>query len=326
MKLILFIALIFIPSWLCAEGPLFRHKEPEKQQEFENVYQDLRSSPNKFIQNTTYYQTDAQFNVATGTVKTRLQVGSGNGSTASPLLCLGTGGACFYTDSAGNINLVDSGYVYGALTSTQFLASSGTTASPGLSFNFDADTGINIAAANHLEFVTNGTRRVEIITSSMTSNIAFRNTGQPDFSAYLGSSLSNFVGSNVTARTIPFDTELYDQDNGMGTSTYTVTTAGKYSFDATAIYNCATSHDSGEATITIVTTNANFRDVCTIGSVSVGANFSCSVHGSGNMSNGDIAYVTLQVYGVGGAGSKDCQLTGISGSTLLTRFSGRMTN
>ena len=41
MKKLLYL-LVLLPSILLAEGPLFRHKEPEKQQEFENVYKDLR--------------------------------------------------------------------------------------------------------------------------------------------------------------------------------------------------------------------------------------------------------------------------------------------
>lgn len=189
--------------------------------------------------------------------------------------------------------------------------------------SFTITTG-RIASPSFQRSIIGGTNRFEVGTTSAVVTVPIRNTGQPSFSSYLNGNISAFVGSNVTARTMPFNAELYDQDSGMGTSTYTVTTAGRYTFNATAVYNCATSHDSGEATISIVTTNATFRDICTIGSVSVGTNFSCSVSGSGNMNAGDEAYVTLQVYGVGGAGTRDCSLTGISGSTVFSRFAGRL--
>lgn len=43
MNLIIFLFLVFVPSWLCAEGPILSHSDTVTQQEFENVYQDIRS-------------------------------------------------------------------------------------------------------------------------------------------------------------------------------------------------------------------------------------------------------------------------------------------
>ncbi len=42
MKKLIFLIILYPLSFCFAEGPLFSHKEPEKQQEFENVYQNIR--------------------------------------------------------------------------------------------------------------------------------------------------------------------------------------------------------------------------------------------------------------------------------------------
>lgn len=46
IKLFVLLLLVWAPS-VYSEGPLFRHQEPEKQQEFENVYKDLRTKVSK---------------------------------------------------------------------------------------------------------------------------------------------------------------------------------------------------------------------------------------------------------------------------------------
>lgn len=65
-KALAFILLLTVPA--LAEGPLFHFKDPATQQEFENVYQDLRSTSNRYIQNTNSLQSGATFYVSSGTV------------------------------------------------------------------------------------------------------------------------------------------------------------------------------------------------------------------------------------------------------------------
>lgn len=48
-----FLFLLFLVSPCFAEGPLFRHKSPPIQQEFENVYQDLRNLPSIIVSSST---------------------------------------------------------------------------------------------------------------------------------------------------------------------------------------------------------------------------------------------------------------------------------
>lgn len=58
MKRLFFIGLLFLPSLLLAEGPLFQHKDTFANQEFQNVYQDLRNekldASNLFISASVY--------------------------------------------------------------------------------------------------------------------------------------------------------------------------------------------------------------------------------------------------------------------------------
>jgi hypothetical protein len=66
----LFFLCLFFAVDLQAGGPIYRHLEPEKQIEFENVYQDMRSMTGKFIQNSTNPTTSNQvFSVSTGTIQ-----------------------------------------------------------------------------------------------------------------------------------------------------------------------------------------------------------------------------------------------------------------
>lgn len=69
MKKLLFL-IAFFSSLAFAEGPIYRHKDPATNQEFQNVYQDIRTTnnSNKFVKNSTTTQT-ATFYVTSGTVQ-----------------------------------------------------------------------------------------------------------------------------------------------------------------------------------------------------------------------------------------------------------------
>jgi len=73
MKKLIFASLVFVPAFAFSEGPLFRQKEPSIQQEFENVYQDLRSvSRLKIIQSTFTTTTTVTATTSSSYVNTAL--------------------------------------------------------------------------------------------------------------------------------------------------------------------------------------------------------------------------------------------------------------
>jgi hypothetical protein len=65
----LFLAFVAIAF---AEGPLYHFKDPATQGEFENVYQDLRSTSGRYVQNTNALQSGSTFYVSSGTVSGQL--------------------------------------------------------------------------------------------------------------------------------------------------------------------------------------------------------------------------------------------------------------
>jgi C1q domain. len=269
MKKLLFLASLLIPELLSAAGPKFRHKEAEKQMEFDNLYQDIRSvaivssatlpsGSTQYIQNSATLQSGAVFYVSSGTVEGSA---AGDGAIISYVRNTGTGYATkLVTNSAGGAYLLISGL--------------GTGASGNKGGILNADTSLVEGGGGHTMFVTASAGQLVIntetavpillrtnntIVSSFTAAGEILQPLQPSFEVRLSSSPLNVTGDGDNF-TITFNTEIYDRggDFNSGTYTFTAPIAGVYHFDVHAHYGGASAVTDGE--ITLVTTSRTYKD------------------------------------------------------------------
>lgn len=149
MKKLLF--LLFIPSICLAEGPIFRHKEPEKQQEFENVYQDIRSQTNKYIKNISSQPSVTQeFSVNTGTANyytaprsnTQIQYGVNESNSGMKILA---------NDQVTFLSRGTTSYLNNA-TGQNISAYDGTACLPSWTWKIDSGTGLFLPVSDAMGF------------------------------------------------------------------------------------------------------------------------------------------------------------------------------
>lgn len=191
--------LIFAPSIIHAGGPIFRHKDPVQELEFENVYQDLRQLHN--VSSTTLPSGSTYYIQNTNSLQA--------GATAYPDF-LKTGSATNPILDVNKSSVTANGAV--ELNSTLRLGKSGSyilgDPSFGTRINNSADT-INVIIANNSGQVTK--------------------PNQPCFLVENGTGPVNFTGDGF-AYTPSFPTEIYDTGNNFSGTTFTAPITGKYTF------------------------------------------------------------------------------------------------
>jgi hypothetical protein len=143
----LFALLLLTSLTAHAEGPRFHQKDPSTEQEFVNVYKDIRSTKSAFIQNTNTLQAGSTFYVSSGTVSGTLTVGGfvANNAVISGPVISGTAGT-FSTITAGTVTITGGFLSSGSVTGVsplpsligQFISSSAAIAN-----NFGTTTVFN---------------------------------------------------------------------------------------------------------------------------------------------------------------------------------------
>lgn len=199
---------------------------------------------------------------------------------------------------------------------TNYLVTGGSQFSQGID-NSDADS---------LKITDGATPSAGNTTWKMTTAGERTMPLQPAFLAYRNANLANQTGNSALV-TIPFDTEVYDQnaDYNNGTYTFTSSVTGKYQFNVcVGVY--ALSNVMTEIQITLVTSNRSYRgdfsNPYAQSDLKTGSNiYVKSFSVLADMDALDTAYVTIKV--IGGVGDS-AGILGVDGAdaSLLTFFSG----
>lgn len=259
MKKLLLILLF--PSFAFCEGPLFRQQEPSLQQEFENVYQDLRA---------TKLKVNSSGNPCIDTPTlcidiTNHRVGIGIASPVTPFNIVGSGTNAFRLTDASNYTL-DMGY-------------SGT--------GNEARIG-TLGSTADLTFATNSTTRIFIDGTGPVTMPT-----QPSFLVTDGTGASNVTGDGTTY-TDQWPTEVYDKASNFSASTFTAPVDGKYLLQASIEYTDAL---VGHAlrSMTITTSNRTYSVVASYSLAESVNTLNLSV--LADMDANDTAIVTIRLTG-----------------------------
>ena len=164
MRRFIFASLLLCPAFGFSEGPRFRHKEPALQQEFQNVYKDIR--PHNIILSTfTASSTEVCIDSPTFCVDiVENQVVVTTGTAAKPSLAVGTDDTGLFKNSS-NLAFSVGGAIQGQFTSDYlqlptgnwFSAPDGTASDPTYTFTNDDDTGIYLHGTNLVGITGGGT-------------------------------------------------------------------------------------------------------------------------------------------------------------------------
>lgn len=222
--------LVFLMLGFCfqlkAEGPLFTQKDTYAQQEFDNVYQNLRklvvssgtlpSGSTQYIQNGTAFQTGAVFNVSSGTVGSLNATG-----TTLPQISI--------YPASGNSQL-------------SLIATGNAANSNFINFSNNTSGAVNQLWGIGQAFVETG-GELEFRNRTVGANsIIFRLDGsvnqplQPSFLATDGTGATDVTGDG-TNYTELWPTEVYDQGADFASNTFTAPVTGKYSLSANVRIN-----------------------------------------------------------------------------------------
>ena len=271
-----------------AEGPLMRHKEPEKQLEFENVYQFIRAIPkissstlppgaSNYIQNSTTLQT---------------------GSNAYPAtLKVGVSG------------------------SNPIFEVSGTSVTAYQPVSFNSTMRMGVAGTYMLCAPTNGCRfndsadLINIIIASNSGEVTQPN--QPSFLATANGSDQTDVSGDATAVTVNFGTEIFDQGADFASNTFTAPITGRYLLCAHVKLNGLLVAHTVIRT-NLVTSNRTYSDIYDEGTLSFNG-LPMQVTQVADMDAGDTALVQVNV-------SNGTKVVDITGIVTQTFFSGSLIN
>lgn len=319
MRELLFVLIAF-SSVAFGEGPHFRHKDTTTHQEFENVYKDIRrvftrakvssttlpSGSTQYIQNTGTFQSDAQFNVSTGTLK-QLGVENNGPSTTIAIQVENTSNT---SDSHATLRAIAGGSSAGDAF-TRYDITSGTVWSSGID-NTDSDS---------YKFSQNATLGTNDYLIMETSGEVTK-PSNPYFLVFLqGTDESNVTGDGTT-HTINFNNEIFDIGSNFSNSSFTASMDGKYEFEVgVTLRQLAAAH-----TLCVFTIDTSNRSV-PIMQANYGAmrdsNDTLTVTGTAtlDLDANDVAYSRILCTG----GSKVIDLRSDAGGTFLyTWFSGKL--
>jgi len=172
-----------------------------------------------------------------------------------------------------------------SLTGTLGIANGGTDAT-----SFTQSNGI---------VTYNGTRLVNYTGPRISSAGINTNTSQPAFNVYVGSAQSNVTGDGTGPVTVQYNTVVFDNTSSFNTGTYSwvAPVSGRYMLGYSMYLNGLTSSHTLMAN-TLTTTGGSYQ-VQTNPYAFVGggtSNYIQPYSAFVNMSAGDTAYVTVQVY------------------------------
>lgn len=290
----LILILLVLPGFARAEGPLFRQKEATTQQEFENVYQDIRSkglSPNssgfKCIDSPTFCvdPTNHIIVISSNTngnpsFTTTLSTMTGIGATSSTSLR-------FYSGGSSKLGVISTGVE---------ISSGSLTLIGGNIANAAGNTSISVNPSN----------------GSITLPL------QPAFLEHLSTARNDVTGDG-TVVTVTYNDEVYDKANNFTASTFTAPVAGKYLLSANlTVEGLATTHTSVD--FYIVTTGRNYISTSNLPGLAAVTQVAFSQTVIADMSAGDQAYVQVAVNGTG----KTADFSGAA--SFRNYFSGTLVN
>ncbi len=313
------ILLLFLfPIAVYAEGPLFSHKETVDQQEFENVYKDIRS---KRISNTS------TGNICLGnTILCVDPINSRVGiNVSAPIKVLDIRGASdglmilAPSDDANLVNdifqvtnaslsnvfsITKSGFVY---TSTS------TVGTPGFSFVSDKDTGLRDDGSNSPRIVSAG---ADVIIASSVGEIT--QPLQPSFLATDGTGGTDVTGDGTVYGQL-WPTEVYDQGSDFASNVFTAPITGRYHLTVTlGISHVLATHVF--MLVTITTSNRNYTQRINYPATATAYDlYPMGVNVIADMDANDTASVTVNL--VGGTKTVD-----IEANATFNYFSGSLIN
>lgn len=326
-KLFLSLSLIICPILSIAGGPVYSHKEPATQQEFINVYQDMRSlkissstlpgGSTQYIQNRDTLQSgatsysDFQYVGSSSTVFGNVEIRKDqNGATRVLIKNLNTGTAGLSRlEFENSINTFDID-LFGIGNTSTF---DGITLSSYTRIrNGSTLAGMIIANGGAFPIIL-GTNDVSVMRLSGAGEIT--QPLQPSFLATQPNAQDNITGDN-THVTINFPTEIYDQGGDFSNSTFTAPVNGRYYLSVNvAIKGIAAAHTFKE--LQIVTSNRIYAYDFSNSIISDFQNIHLCV--IADMDAGDIAYGDLSVFG-------STKVIDIIASGVYTQFSGSLIN
>lgn len=306
--LFLITLLIAVPSH--ADGPKYRHQEPFKQLEFENVYLDIRSIPRvsssslpsgstQYIQNSATLQSGAVFNVSSGTVD-----GSGTPFTVKTS---GTGFTQILNGTGGRGAMLG---LYSGATNTGAVGSSGVWKG-----DTSSDTAVAASAGLGVRIYTDGSSS-ERVTVSPDGEIV--QPLQPSFLASMSASGVNVTGDG-TSYTVNFDTERFDQGDDFSNSTFTAPVSGRYNLSCRIFVSGQSA--LSDSNMRIITSNQNYYGTIIIGTFGTNG-FSLSADLIADMDANDTAYCLIAASG----GTKVVDVLNGDGGGRYAFFSGSLIN
>lgn len=286
--------LFFIGLWISAAyagGPIFQHKDTYINQEFENIYQDLRrnsyaiSGSSQCIDPPTF---------CVDSINNQVLISSSSTSSGPGLAFSNDSTTGFKIPVAGVIDFRASNkLIMEVVASPSGVAiTSGTNTNPSLSSTIDPNSGINIPGSDVVTVVTGGAA-----VSSFTADGSILQPLQPSF-LVTSPGQQNITGDG-SASTISFITEVYDQHNDISNSTFTAPLNGKYELNCRVGFSGVLSAHT-YVLFKIVTSNRDYAwtmDPVGIFSAMSVTGISASVSAVADMDMGDTALCELTVGG-----------------------------
>ena len=174
-------------------------------------------------------------------------------------------------------------------------------------------TGATVGNATTAVNLSGGT--VSATTIAASSYVTAPN--QPAFFAYNASTVANQTGNGAEV-TVPFGTEVFDQNNNFASNIFTAPVTGKYRFSA-AVLITDLSATANDFYIRLATSNRNIYNEPLYGAVATVVSRQLTVDSLVDMDAGDTCYVIIQILGMAG---NTADIYGDANN--WTRFSGEL--
>lgn len=321
-KLLLLLAIL--PSFALSEGPYFKSTEPAVQQEFENVYKDIRSkritvdaSGNICIDAPTFCVDPAGHIVRIGT--NTVIFASGATSLSGNVVSSGS-----YIGGAATIESRNTSNTSGSDATIRIVVGGSSAGDPAVRYTINGVTdwihGVDNSAGDSWVLSNNsslGTNNYLVVTT----NGEITKPLQPSFLVTAPSNPANVTGDG-TSVSVEYDTEVFDQGNDFDPTTFTFTAPvdGRYLLSA----HCETVGNTTAQNVgvfTLITSNRQYKSyeaqVFVVGSNGVWDPKTITV--IADMDAGDSARCTIEVDGVG-------KIVEVENSAQFSYFSGSLIN